>query len=96
MNPESEMEIVTEEDIPGFKDKFLAYWESQQPKWWLKRCVLIASFFLHVDLQNRFLRHLTESTCQNSKESFGNIVMVMLNEPRPANLCLRAFRHDKF
>ena len=47
MSPNSEVETIIKEDITEFNDEFVAYLESQQQKWWLKRWVLVfATFFL--------------------------------------------------
>lgn len=46
MSPGSHIDSVKEDGIPGFKDRLLAYWETRQPRWWIKRYVFVVASFL--------------------------------------------------
>lgn len=45
-SPESQIESIRENDIPGFKERLLAYWECQEPRWWVNKHVFVIASFL--------------------------------------------------
>ena len=84
---------------PKYKSRMANRVDPDQTALWVAVWSGSTSFALNCPSENLGSLRYLESLCKYVKEQSSHLECVFLrqsNEPHQANLCLRAFRHDKF